>query len=459
MRKHAMGPSNAATERHALLLARRIRRALHLSMLSVPACTMTEEVEKREVCLTEEGDVSCKPASAMTAQEMSSSYPELFISVESGPVRTVEQRDRCCHRVLISGPILQDPTSDAGTITVVQSADGGVMQRLNWCFGIELDRTCPSMFEAGPELQASLQGRTLESIETQATRDSRTQTSCCYTALLRRKYWSGRPYVAEADGDPLVAPFDDADGWTDSDIDPDTSPLSQEDCARLAAFWSQEAAAEHASVASFGRFALELLALGAPSDLVAGAHQAAIEETRHAKLCFALARAYAGRDIGPGPFPLGSGVPLRGHDALVGATIVEGCINETIASLVARERLLHCRDTSVRRVLAAIAEDEAGHAEFAWRCLQWLLERGEASTCDIARAALATAPLGDSSAHQPAELAVTDALAAHGFLASHQIDAVVGLALSEVVEPNGRALLARSGPNLLPWRATEDSNL
>ena len=447
MPKHTIGPSDAATERHALLLARRIRRALHLSMLAVPACTMTEEVEKREVCLTEDSDVSCKPASAMTAQEMSSSYPELFISVESGPVRTVEQRDRCCYRVLISGPILQDPTSNTGIITVLQSADGGVMQRLNWCFGIELDRTCPSMFEAGPELQASLPGHTLESIETPPTRDSRTQTSCCYTALLRRKYWSGRPYVADADENPLVAPLDDADGWTDSDIDPDTSALNEEECARLAAFWGQEAAAEHASVASFGRFALELLALGAPSDLVAGAHQAAVEEIRHAKLCFALARAYAGRDVGPGPFPLGSGVPLRGHDALVGATIIEGCINETIASLVARERLLHCRDTSVRHVLAAIAEDEAGHAEFAWRCLEWLLERGEASSYDIARAALATAPLGDSHADGPAEATTTEALAAHGFLASRRIDAVAGLALREVVEPNGRALLTRSGPH------------
>jgi hypothetical protein len=36
---------------------------------------------------------------------------------------------------------------------------------------------------------------------------------------------------------------------------------------------------QHASVASFARFSLELLALGAPPDLVAAAHAAALDGT------------------------------------------------------------------------------------------------------------------------------------------------------------------------------------
>jgi hypothetical protein len=442
----------ASTEHHALWLARRIRRILHLSMVAIPACSVSSDFERREVCLNEEGDVACKPANAVTAQEMSS-FPELFVSVESGPVRTVEQRDRCCYRVLISGEILDDPTTNTSIIEIISSSDGGIMQRLNWCFNVDLARTCAAMSDAGPELQASLQGRTLESIESGPTRDSRMQTSCCYTALLRKKYWSGRPYVVCEEEGPLVAPLGSVVGWTDSDIEPDTSALNEQERATLAAFWSQEGAAEHASVASFGRFAMELLAMGAPSDLVAGAHQAALEEVRHARLCFALARAYAGRDVSPGAFPLGSAVPLRAHDALVGATIIEGCVNETIASLVARERLLQCRNASVRRVLSLIADDEARHAELAWRCLQWLLERGTESTCDVARRAFANAQPGGGADNATSEAEVTTSLAAHGLLANRRIDAVASVALREVVLPNASALLASTRSNLNAARA------
>ena len=42
---------------------------------------------------------------------------------------------------------------------------------------------------------------------------------------------------------------------------------------RLAELWSQDALLEHASIASFSRFALQLLAVAAPPALVAGAHR------------------------------------------------------------------------------------------------------------------------------------------------------------------------------------------
>lgn len=42
--------------------------------------------------------------------------------------------------------------------------------------------------------------------------------------------------------------------------------------------WRLAGLAEHSSVAAFGRVALELMAVGAPGRLVAGAHQAAIDE-------------------------------------------------------------------------------------------------------------------------------------------------------------------------------------
>src|SRR5262245_23198851 len=65
--------------------------------------------------------------------------------------------------------------------------------------------------------------------------------------------------------------------------------------------WSLAARFEHASIASFNKFSLELLAVGAPGTLVAAANRAALQEVEHAQACFAAASAYAGRGIGPGP--------------------------------------------------------------------------------------------------------------------------------------------------------------
>jgi hypothetical protein len=439
MRRRASESTVGATEHHAEVLARRIRRAIELSILVVPACSLSPDLEKRDVCLTSEGDAPCKEANAVTAEEMSSFAPELFVSVASGPVRTVGQHDQCCYRVLISGAILPDPTSN--TITIIERADGGPpMQRLNRCFAVDIARTCPPMSDAGPELQATLGDRTLESIETPPDRQSRTETSCCYTALLRKKDWSGRPYVVRNDEPPVVAPLIGTIDWADPKIDPDTSALSEIERAQLAAHWSREAVAEHASVASFGRFAMELLAADAPSDLIAAAHQAAIEEIRHAKLCFALARAYAGRDIRPGAFPFGGAVPLRAHDALIGATIAEGCVNETIASLIAHERLVECRDPAVRHVLSVIAEDEAGHAELAWRCLQWLVDRGTQSSRDLARGAFSIGHPDAAGDVLHGEGPLTKAVAAHGLVASRRIDRVREIAFRSVVLPNAAAL-------------------
>ncbi|HEU4537511.1 MAG TPA: hypothetical protein VFS00_25505, partial [Polyangiaceae bacterium] len=74
--------------------------------------------------------------------------------------------------------------------------------------------------------------------------------------------------------------------------------------AALAQHWLDVAALEHASVASFARFTLELLALGAPPALVAEAQRAGLDEVAHAEVAYALASAYAGRRFGPGPLDL-----------------------------------------------------------------------------------------------------------------------------------------------------------
>jgi hypothetical protein len=75
-------------------------------------------------------------------------------------------------------------------------------------------------------------------------------------------------------------------------LDPDTR-------AALACEWLDDARLEHASVASFARFVLELLALGAPAELVHFAQRALGDEIDHARRCFSLASRYAQEPLGP----------------------------------------------------------------------------------------------------------------------------------------------------------------
>jgi len=135
--------------------------------------------------------------------------------------------------------------------------------------------------------------------------------------------------------------------------------------------WVRDALLEHASVASFARLALELLSMGAPSELVRGAHEAALDELRHADVCFALAGARAPR---LGALPVGRALPLaRDRVELALRSIEEGCIGEAFAACEAFEVAARSDDARVAAALSAIARDEARHAELAARVAAWAL--------------------------------------------------------------------------------------
>ena len=51
--------------------------------------------------------------------------------------------------------------------------------------------------------------------------------------------------------------------------------------------------------------------------------------------------------------------------------LAAGCIEETWGALVAMHQAIHARDSRVQRVMAAIAPDEARHAELAWAIHRW----------------------------------------------------------------------------------------
>jgi rubrerythrin len=147
--------------------------------------------------------------------------------------------------------------------------------------------------------------------------------------------------------------------------------------ARLGARWHAAAREEHASIPAFERLAAQLARLGAPAELVDRCHAAAADETRHARRCFALARAYSGIDWTAGELRLPA-VPAPDLAALAVESLVDGCLGEGVAADVARAGATKATDPVIAETLATIADDEAGHAELAWSIVELCVARGGA---------------------------------------------------------------------------------
>jgi hypothetical protein len=148
---------------------------------------------------------------------------------------------------------------------------------------------------------------------------------------------------------------------------------------------------EHASIAAFARFSLQLLSLGAPPDLVEASTRALADETAHTKLCFELASAYAGRALGPGKLDVENSLAVTSLLDVVELVIAEGCFGETVAALEAREAADAAADPVVRAAYTQIARDEERHAELAFRFIRWALEQDRAAVSERVTAALQTA--------------------------------------------------------------------
>lgn len=218
---------------------------------------------------------------------------------------------------------------------------------------------------------------------------------------------------------------------------PETAGLSAEARLILGEAWTRTGQLEHASVAAFARFTLELLAFGAPAELVARASAAMADETAHALSAFSLASVYAGRPIGPEPLPVADAVGAIDLDEAIHTTFVEGCIGETVAALEASMARDHTSDRAVRAVLSRIAEDEASHAELAFRFLQWALPR--TATRPLERLAAVLDAAIERAAREvdaaPAQSAIAEQLLAHGILPEPRRSTLRHSALRDVVAP------------------------
>lgn len=256
------------------------------------------------------------------------------------------------------------------------------------CLAPQENGECLSQADAAAVLVGPGCGYTVNAVtgdgtlqEVQNPWDSGSDMLCCYPTLESQDLITtcvvGRPYLE--DGQMKTAPAKSGRGWARGRR-PDVRGLSAAERAVLAAAWTEDALVEHASVAAFARTTLELMAAGAPADLVAAVQAAAADEVRHARVSFALAEAYAGAPVAAGAFPLPASVPIETDLArLAASTFREGCVGETVVALLSARAAADAKDPAARALLQLVARDEARHAELAWRTLDWALRAGGAA--------------------------------------------------------------------------------
>jgi hypothetical protein len=278
-----------------------------------------------------------------------------------------------------------------------------------------------------------------------------TADACCYDVLTESyPCYVGRTFFI--DEGVVTAELRAGASWN-AGPEPCVSALDVTTRRALAEAWARDGLFEHASVASFARFVMQLLAVGAPADLVRDAHAAAIDEVAHAEISLALASGYLGRRVAPTPLPFGAPLAIEADLASIAAeTVMEGCIGETVATLQALAALEDASDPAVREVLSRTVLDEARHAELAWRFMAWAIAEGGVRThVAVARAFQAFKP----PPPRDEDLRGVDlaAYAAHGRQTAVHARAIAERILAEVVKPLSAALLSAS-PWMQPCAAT-----
>ncbi len=207
----------------------------------------------------------------------------------------------------------------------------------------------------------------------------------------------GRPFLVG--GAARLAQAQPTSAWSESGHwTPNVGALATAERQALAEHWTRMGRMEHASIAAFARFALQLLSLGAPPELIEDSTRALADETAHAKLCFELASAYAGQAIGPGPLDVAGSLDVTMLGDIVDLVVLEGCFGETNAALEALESARTADDPVIAAAYGRIAQDEQRHAELAFRFVRWALERDPLLVRDRLRAVLICPPTNDACA-------------------------------------------------------------
>lgn len=174
------------------------------------------------------------------------------------------------------------------------------------------------------------------------------------------------PHVSPIEGRPLIVdglPRTATSLGGDRHLDP-----------KLIEALTSAALNEHASIATFARTLCELMALGAPHELLVETQRALGDEVRHAEMTFEQIERLGGGVRRAGPLPEAT-APLRRSVAEFREDVRQGAAGEEESVRAAHERAAATNDPELRAFYLVIAEDEARHAALAHKTIRWLDER------------------------------------------------------------------------------------
>ena len=193
-------------------------------------------------------------------------------------------------------------------------------------------------------------------------------------------YVVGRPFTVDGKSRTTKskasgkANFDDYNSWK-IDLFPSVSENSTSFNHEVGLYWLEQAEAEHASVASFARHTLQLMSIGAPSELLIASQAASIDEIKHAKMCYGFASTFMNTDIAPQSLDVDGSLGELDLKNVIQSVIREGCIEETLSAIEAHFRAHYSTDFEVKNVLKEIAADETRHAQLAWDTISWITKK------------------------------------------------------------------------------------
>jgi hypothetical protein len=228
-----------------------------------------------------------------------------------------------------------------------------------------------------------------------------------FAALLSTMTFTRGRQIRSA-GKILLPPVEHGDAWTGVGLS-SAGPVGVIDTddeatrSALAAQWRENGRTEHASVAAFARLTLDLMALGAPPDLVADANRDALDEIRHTELCFGLARAIDGRSESPGAFPEAARARTLSRSRTLALaqlavdSLVDGALHEGVSARIIAKLARRCDAPAIQSILKEIAADEGRHARHGWDVVRWCLAEGGESVAHALEGALRALPKTMSS--------------------------------------------------------------
>ena len=182
----------------------------------------------------------------------------------------------------------------------------------------------------------------------------------------------GRPLL-EA-GNCQVAPITIGEGWVKEIPHLNCSSLSAEEKAYVLTRWKSIVQLEHSSVASFARFTLQLMSLGAPAELLHATQLAAADEVRHTQQAAEILSALSGNIVSLGDLSTDTLTLTCTREQLMSQLIHEACVGETLGVAEVTEAARLCTHPLVRTHLEHVRDDETRHAQLAWQSLHWLIE-------------------------------------------------------------------------------------